>query len=87
MSSNKQTCEKIETIIEDVELATPSSSNDDEQSQPPSPPKLVDIQIVNESTALNVMVGFLNLAQRRGSYTIDESSKIHECIKMFSKSQ
>jgi hypothetical protein len=47
--------------------------------------RLVDIQINDENIALNVMVSFLALAQKRGSFTFDESSKILECIKMFQK--
>ena len=47
--------------------------------------KLVDIPITDENTSLNVMVAFLNLAQKRGVFTIDESAKIWECIKMFQK--
>jgi hypothetical protein len=48
--------------------------------------KLVDIEIVNENVALNVIVSFLNLAQRRGTFSIDESAKIWECVKKFQKS-
>ena len=47
--------------------------------------KLVDIQISDENTALNVMVGFLSLANKRGAFGLDESAKIWECIKMFQK--
>ena len=47
--------------------------------------KLVDVPVLDENTALNVMVSFLNLAQKRGVFGIDESSKIWECIKMFQK--
>ena len=47
--------------------------------------KLIDVEIVNENVALNVMVSFLNLAQRRGVFSIDESSKIWECVKKFQK--
>jgi hypothetical protein len=47
--------------------------------------RLVDIPINDENTALNVMVGFLNLAHKRGSFTIDESAKIWECISKFQK--
>ena len=47
--------------------------------------KLVDVEIVNENVALNVMVSFLNLAQRRGVFSIDEASKIWECVKKFQK--
>ena len=55
----------------------------------PQPPqkeiKLVDVQINDENTALNVMVSFLSLAQKRGVFTLDESAKIWECIKMFQR--
>jgi hypothetical protein len=48
--------------------------------------RLVDVQISDENVALNVMVSFLTLAHKRGSFSIDESAKIWECIKMFQKS-
>lgn len=47
--------------------------------------KLVDVPITDENIALNVMVSFLNLAQKRGAFTIDESAKIWECVKIFQK--
>jgi len=48
--------------------------------------KLVDVHITDESVALNVMVSFLSLANKRGVFGIDESAKIWECVKMFQKS-
>ena len=48
--------------------------------------KLVDISITDETVALNVMVSFLYLANKRGVFGIDESAKIWECVKMFQKS-
>ena len=48
-------------------------------------PLLVDIPVDNETTALNVLVGFLNVAQRRGTFNFRESAKIGECIEMFVK--
>jgi hypothetical protein len=47
--------------------------------------KLIDVEITNENVALNVLVSFLNLAQRRGVFSIDESAKIWECVKKFQK--
>jgi len=47
--------------------------------------RLVDVVIKDENVALNVMVSFLTLAHKRGVFTIDESAKIWECIKMFQK--
>jgi len=48
-------------------------------------PRLVDVEVTSEIVALNLMVSFLNLAQRRGIFSIDESAKIWECIKKFQK--
>jgi hypothetical protein len=53
--------------------------------EPVAPPQisLTDIPITSENVALNVMVSFLNTAQRRGAFSFDESAKIWECIKIF----
>ena len=55
---------------------------------PPAPAnevevKLTDIPVTNESMALNLMVSFLNVAQRRGAFSFDESAKIWECVQKF----
>lgn len=57
----------------------------DKQHQDKPEIRLVDIQVTNENTALNLLVNFIHLAQRRGAFNIDESAKIYECIKMFQK--
>jgi hypothetical protein len=49
--------------------------------------RLVDIEVKDEIVALNLMVGFLNLAHKRGVFTIDESAKIWECISKFQKKE
>ena len=46
---------------------------------------LVDVPITNENVSLNVMVGFLNMAQKRGVFNVQESAKIWECIRIFQK--
>lgn len=60
-----------------------------ETPEPPQPPqkevRLVDVEIADENIALNMMVSFLALAQKRGVFSFDESAKIWECIKMFQK--
>jgi hypothetical protein len=61
------------------------SENNSQPAQLPQV-KLVDVNIVDENTALNVMVSFLSIAQKRGAFNIDESAKIWECIKMFQRS-
>ena len=57
---------------------------------PPSQPQpqqvnLISVPITNENVSLNVMVGFLNVAQKRGVFNVQESAKIWECIRMFQK--
>ena len=47
---------------------------------------ILDIPIENENMALNVLVSFINLGQRRGVFNVQESAKIWECIEVFKKS-
>jgi len=47
--------------------------------------KLVDVPVTDENVALNLLVSFLSLAQRRGVFGIDESAKIWECVQKFQK--
>lgn len=56
------------------------------ETVPPPPSQqisLTDIPVTSENVALNVMVSFLNTAQRRGAFSFDESAKIWECIQLF----
>ena len=45
--------------------------------------RIVDIPVSNQNEALQLIVTFLNLGQKRGAFTLDESAKIWECIKYF----
>lgn len=45
--------------------------------------KVSEIVIVTQTDALNVLVGFVNLAQQRGVFSIEESAKIWECVSKF----
>lgn len=58
-----------------------------EQQQPQQQQQvnLLEMPVTNENEALNVMVNFLHLAQRRGAFAIAESSKIYDCVKVFQK--
>ena len=47
------------------------------------PVRIVDIPVTNQNEALQLIVTFLNLAQKRGSFTLDESAKLWECVKHF----
>jgi hypothetical protein len=91
----KKTKESENAVVSDsTETSTSSVTNNvnvvegDSTAPKTVPPKeirLTDIPVVDEITALNLMVSFLGIAQKRGAYTIDEASKIWECIKKFQR--
>jgi len=56
-----------------------------ETIEKPTSPPLTSINIADENTALNVMVSFLHLAQKRGAFNIQESAKVWDCVKLFMK--
>jgi hypothetical protein len=67
-----------------MESPAPSSASAPVAEKRPET-RLSDVEVKNEIAALNLMVQFLGLAQKRGAYTIDEAAKIWECVKMFQK--
>jgi hypothetical protein len=77
-----------ESIVNES-IVNESVVNEQNINQPVIPEKkeikLVDAEITDENIALNVLVSFVNLAQRRGVFTIDESAKIWECVKKFQR--
>jgi hypothetical protein len=71
-------------------VPSPTASNEkpkyeDSTNETPKQVNLLDIDVVDENSALNVLVGFIGLAQKRGVFAINESAKIYECIKVFKK--
>jgi len=93
MSVNMEVIEKEPTVVVDVVDTVVDTVVPPEEEQASAPdggenrPLLVDIPVDNENTALNLLVGFLNVAQRRGTFNFKESAKIGECIEMFVKGQ
>jgi len=59
------------------------SQTTEPEPQPQPQIALTEVPITSENVALNVMVSFLNTAQRRGAFSFDESAKIWDCIKIF----
>ena len=60
-----------------------SSSEQTNSSDIAPPTKVSDIKIDDQNNALNALVTFLNIAQRRGAFSMDESAKIWEAIQFF----
>lgn len=76
--------------VELVEETAPAEEAAAAEAAPQKPPTMADqvrallsTEIENQNVALNVLIGFLGVAQRRGVFAIDESAKIFECIKSF----
>ena len=44
---------------------------------------LLKKEIKDQNTALNIIISYLNLANKRGSFSLEESGKIWEAIKYF----
>ena len=44
---------------------------------------LLSVKVTNERVALNVLIGFIGLAQKRGTFAVNESAKLYEAIKIF----
>lgn len=71
-----------------IEIQEKEQQQQQEQQQEQPPVKevrLVDIEVKDENIALNLLVSFVNVAHKKGVYSLDESAKIWECIKMFQK--
>lgn len=75
--------ESQENIQMNVDESSPSPAPTTTQTETPS--NLTDVEVKDENVALNLFVSFLNLAQRRGAFNMQESAKIWECIQKFQK--
>lgn len=74
--------------METIEKPLPESVSEpvSEQTHPAQKqPEISSIEVRDENTALNLMVSFLHLAQKRGAFNLQESAKVWECVKMFMK--
>jgi len=68
-----------------------SDQSQDEQQQQQQQQQqrinLDDIQVNSQDVALNLMAQFLELAQKRGAFSLQESAKIYESVKFFRPAQ
>ena len=66
----------IETTVE-TPIETPAETSEKKTIV------LTDVEVNNSNIAFNVIVSFLTVAQKRGTFSINESAKIWECLKFF----
>ena len=57
----------------------PQSKSEPQQQQV----RLVDITVETRPQAFQMLIKFLNLANTRGAFGMEESHKLWECVKMF----
>lgn len=60
-------------------------SNDNSEENQQAQVNILDVDVTDENVALNLLVNFVNIAQKRGIYSLPEASKIWECIRRFQK--
>ena len=72
---------KIEEVANTPQGQAPQQQPPQQQQQ--QQVKLEDLKVNTENDALNFMVGFLELAQRRGIFSLEEAAKINECVAKF----
>ena len=65
-----------------VPNAMPNVVPNAEASTAPPKKKVSDIVVTDANVAINVLAGFVTLAQQRGCYSLEESSKVWEAICM-----
>lgn len=77
----------MSSFINIMEASQQESTVKDTPSEEPEQKTvdIMDMEITSENVALNVLVTFVNLAQKRGAFNIKESAKIWECIQTFQK--
>tara|TARA_X000000368_G_scaffold364866_1_gene310804 strand:+ start:44 stop:310 length:267 start_codon:yes stop_codon:yes gene_type:complete len=80
------TNEVVEMQQEQQEQSQPAQQQT-QPAQQQTQTAIKDIKIENENIALNVLVGMVNIAQKRGAFNLEESAKAWECVQMFMKTQ
>jgi len=69
-------------ISEEKTVTQENSTNETKETQEVP---LTSIEVSDANMALNVLVSFVNLANKRGAFNVQESAKIWECIQQFQK--
>jgi len=69
---------------------TPTTTPTTTPPQTPTPtqtpsqvPELLNIEVKDQITALNVLINYITIAQKRGIFSIQESAHIWSCIQLF----
>jgi len=83
---NPDTPPPVPPTKEEMTAADITETEEPKAVEPPAEGDKVDIltiEVKDQGIALRLIVNFLELANRRGVFSIPESAKIHECVQMF----
>ena len=73
----------MSAVAENTVVSDQSPVQQEQSPQQGQQVNLLELPVTNENEALNVMVNFLHLAQRRGAFAIAEAAKVYDCVKIF----
>tara|TARA_B100000674_G_C37786786_1_gene889838 strand:+ start:306 stop:581 length:276 start_codon:yes stop_codon:yes gene_type:complete len=76
----EMTVDEVSKTVETPQTQEPTTATGQAQQKQVL---LKDLKVNTENDALNYMVGFLELAHRRGVFTLEEAAKINECVAKF----
>ena len=73
---------------EGVAMKVTETTAEDDNTSPPEPKidphvALMQMPVNNQNDALNCLIGFVGIAQCRGTFALDEAAKAFHCIQMF----
>lgn len=66
-----------------VNTESETTPNVDETAQ--QQVNILEVDVTDENVALNLLVNFVSIGQKRGIYSLPEASKIWECVRKFQK--
>jgi hypothetical protein len=68
-----------------MENTLQASSGPTPATLPASDVPLVDIPVTDDNVALNILVAYCSLGNKRGAFNLQESAKIWEAVQRFSQ--
>ena len=68
---------------ETVTMKVIDNSEADEKPEIDPHAALMQMPVTDQNSALNCLIGFVGIAQRRGVFALDEAAKAYHCIQMF----
>jgi hypothetical protein len=75
----------VNMTVEETPTPTPTTQQVKGQGAPQQQVSLTQIPVNTENDALNMLVAFLQVATKRGAFTLEEAGKIMESVNIFQR--